>query len=359
MGELVSIRSRNTFVNAERAIAELSGEVHAARSPAASAITIAFDLPCDACGYNLRTLASTAVCPECGKDVGESRRKYEAKRDELAHLRSCDATWLRAMHRGVALSFNLWLWSASISLLVAFVRLDALRWGNLFTQFVWMLAFVPIYVLGHFAAWQLLTNDRRWVSALLRVVLCLSLAALGAIFVNDMWDKFYRRTFGTLPPNWLLDDVQTFGTWAAFAWPVAIGATFFRLAQLAALSRLRWRAMFIAVYGVLSLSLSMLIAMSVRGRGAWNPLDVEVIQSLPGPTGTLPSLWIYSPAIGYEFIRMFTRPRWTSRWVLPALMLCGLALSLAVGIALRQVRSRIARTLRENLPASTSSIRAK
>jgi len=60
-----------------------------------SAGRVAGDFACLACGYNLRTLPSAGVCPECGTRVGRSLRG-----DRLSHS---DRAWLASISRALAL----------------------------------------------------------------------------------------------------------------------------------------------------------------------------------------------------------------------------------------------------------------
>jgi len=53
---------------------------------------VAVDLPCVACGYNLRTLRVDSVCPECAAPVERSFRQV--------HLRWADAGWVGTLAGG-------------------------------------------------------------------------------------------------------------------------------------------------------------------------------------------------------------------------------------------------------------------
>jgi hypothetical protein len=64
------------------------------------------DLPCRSCGYNLRTLATNGLCPECATPIASSLR------GDL--LREADPNWLRQMHTGCKLEYGA-IWAAWIS----------------------------------------------------------------------------------------------------------------------------------------------------------------------------------------------------------------------------------------------------
>jgi len=51
------------------------------------------DLPCIACGYNLRGMTDTTMCPECGVAVGRSMRGD--------FLRFCDPRWVGQLAKGM------------------------------------------------------------------------------------------------------------------------------------------------------------------------------------------------------------------------------------------------------------------
>src|SRR5512143_3355421 len=56
---------------------------------------VCVDVPCDACGYNLRTLQATGTCPECGAAVLDSIRSDD--------LRYAPANWVRRLGWGATL----------------------------------------------------------------------------------------------------------------------------------------------------------------------------------------------------------------------------------------------------------------
>src|SRR5690349_6118053 len=59
--------------------------------------TIDWDMPCAACGYNLRSQSSDSRCPECGQSI---RRTLH--RDALAYA---DLVWLRKLRLGTQVVF--------------------------------------------------------------------------------------------------------------------------------------------------------------------------------------------------------------------------------------------------------------
>ena len=100
---------------------------------------ITTDIPCISCGYNLRTLAVSARCPECGQPV-ESTTRYA--------LVFANPTWLKALRDGAAIL----AWTP-----VALFGVDLLAVG------AWLLArynhadmttllIVLLVALAHFAA---------------------------------------------------------------------------------------------------------------------------------------------------------------------------------------------------------------
>jgi hypothetical protein len=65
--------------------------------PDAAAPVISCDLTCVGCGYNLRTLARDALCPECATPVEQSCRAPD--------LDAASPAWLRRIRRGYLLLF--------------------------------------------------------------------------------------------------------------------------------------------------------------------------------------------------------------------------------------------------------------
>jgi hypothetical protein len=72
---------------------------------------IAADMSCTICGYNLRGLVPSKVCPECGTPIGRSVHGNL--------LRFAEPEWLTKLHLGV----RLMLWGILISILVGAISL--------------------------------------------------------------------------------------------------------------------------------------------------------------------------------------------------------------------------------------------
>jgi hypothetical protein len=83
-------------IQAEAQPTHASSAAHPAPGqPGTTAGTIDLDRPCLACGYNLRGLSPSSVCPECGSSVARSLQGNL--------LRFSGAEYLRQLHRGVFL----------------------------------------------------------------------------------------------------------------------------------------------------------------------------------------------------------------------------------------------------------------
>ncbi len=101
---------------AHPALAEALRAIHEADHPplppawltdeAGAPVAVPVDLPCVACGYNLRALATDGRCPECGEPIPHSLRGDR--------LRFSDYRWLGRLARGARLGF----WAVLVMLLV-------------------------------------------------------------------------------------------------------------------------------------------------------------------------------------------------------------------------------------------------
>jgi hypothetical protein len=80
----------------------------------AAAVTVAGDILCRTCGYNLRSLSPESLCPECGTRVEFSLRGNL--------LRFSDPQWLRHVALGLAMQF-FGLVTATISTIVYFSKM--------------------------------------------------------------------------------------------------------------------------------------------------------------------------------------------------------------------------------------------
>ena len=68
---------------------------------------IAKDLDCLGCGYNLRTMESSGVCPECGTEVMRSIRG--------GFLKYATPQWVQSLASGMD-----WVWYAVVAFLLQF-----------------------------------------------------------------------------------------------------------------------------------------------------------------------------------------------------------------------------------------------
>ncbi len=68
------------------------------------------DLPCVRCGYNLRTLAIDAVCPECGHSVGRSARTFRKRRRRRLWL----SPWFAVVVAGWCAVIHFLLWVVAV-----------------------------------------------------------------------------------------------------------------------------------------------------------------------------------------------------------------------------------------------------
>jgi hypothetical protein len=102
--------------------------------------TVLKDTPCRSCGYNLRTLARKAICPECATPVAESMLSH--------HLRDADPGYLIRLFAGLRISQGtLWLY-----VVAAF-------FGLTHTPLVWRVASVVASGVLLLGTWLLTTPD--------------------------------------------------------------------------------------------------------------------------------------------------------------------------------------------------------
>ncbi len=85
-----------------------------AMSPPTSTEAIKYDLSCPRCGYNLRGLSPTGMCPECAQAI------RFALREKL--LRYADPNWIRAIRLGVVCEMS-WLVGLPVMLIVSPINL--------------------------------------------------------------------------------------------------------------------------------------------------------------------------------------------------------------------------------------------
>ena len=100
---------------------------------------IDLDLPCVACGYNLRTGLPDGTCPECGASVSQSIVR--------SRLHFADPVWLRRLAWG-AVCMAVWIGLDFAARVVGFV---ALRFGATtpaWVYFTYHLVFVAVVIFG-------------------------------------------------------------------------------------------------------------------------------------------------------------------------------------------------------------------
>lgn len=88
-----------------------------------AAPTVEFDMPCVGCGYNLRSIVTSGICPECGAAVADS----------FAHgwLVFADRGWLETLRGGFAKI--LWLFPAGFAAYIALILIFMLAVGSVFS----------------------------------------------------------------------------------------------------------------------------------------------------------------------------------------------------------------------------------
>lgn len=102
-----------------------------------SAAVIDDDRPCIHCGYNLRSLSTDGLCPECGSPVAHSFRGW--------HLRHADPAWLDRIHLGAAL--RLWSITAGLVAMICIAILTMLGMSGLAMPMGWLMPPIAIVLL--------------------------------------------------------------------------------------------------------------------------------------------------------------------------------------------------------------------
>lgn len=162
--------------------------------------SVASDLLCIGCGYNIRTLAETAVCPECARPVTDSLR--------FPHLHLADVDWLRRLRRGtvlmaVAASLMAVLLSTLFVLEVTGVQ------SGLTTQAVLIATAILMSISWTGGIWLGTTSEpaasidnrrplSRWANRILAINSPILASVLAGIAVLQTMQPAWRR------PNWVV-----------------------------------------------------------------------------------------------------------------------------------------------------------
>lgn len=286
----------------DRSDCQLTGAANRFRSASTTAMgdtissTIDLDLPCAACGYNLKTLSRDGVCPECGASALASWDAYVFHHSELGQLRANGLPWLRAMRGGVTSGLLAWLLSfvgVYFGLSTNFFRPPRGIVGGI----CWLTPLITLYVVSCRAAWVLMTpRVRKHVSQISRTFLVVEICAVAFMFFNwrvvQFYGSFFYHRVGFRHDDFgLFGVVQSIGCYASLSWPFATTATFGRLTQLAWMARRRGVAVSLGMIGVLPAGLAAYISLMLASAGQPREESRTIAVYLVGPTGTLPALW--------------------------------------------------------------------
>lgn len=107
--------------------------------PVNNSAIIATNLPCAFCGYNLRSLESNGLCPECGQDISTSIRG-----DFLIHEPS---PWLARLVSGTTILLVSSLLFLLFSLIMVIAANSGLRWAPLYTWMRFLYLAIPLLEL--------------------------------------------------------------------------------------------------------------------------------------------------------------------------------------------------------------------
>lgn len=262
--------------------------------------TIDADVPCMRCGYNLRTLPRDGACPECGTSITETLRHHVIRDSELGRLRLLGDPWLQAMRRGLDGTIAAWFAGASIIvLLTGGISMYTAVGGSLY-----LLPFVASFVVSCRAAWHIAEpRYARGVAPWIRTLLVVDVAALGLLFLNVKWARYYGHYLPALQD--VPDDAwrypQTLGELAMIAWPIATAYTTARMTRLAWIGRRRDAAAILALVGTLTTGVHASLAFGFNAYRTSVPSSSEFAAYLLGPSGVVPALWLALFAIVADF----------------------------------------------------------
>jgi hypothetical protein len=107
---------------------------------------VAWDVPCQGCGYNLRGLPAAGQCPECGAPAAASLRGNL--------LQFSRPEWIRQLSRGARLS----MWGAGLTLLTAVVGIPVLIFTRR-ARGLFQLVMIVGRVVGWTGGWLLTEPD--------------------------------------------------------------------------------------------------------------------------------------------------------------------------------------------------------
>ena len=176
---------------------------------------IPFDLPCFGCRYNLRTLAASAVCPECGIPI---RRTLEH-----GWLLFADPAWLRRLRGGLSqLLLTLLVWPIGIAVIVTYAVFAAADEPDPIVMAVmtWSIGVVFI-ALWLFGVWRVTTpepatNSGRGPARLGTWIRALHVLALVAFAATFYISSGFEETPSPAVIDWLRNLGPAAVTWMAY-----------------------------------------------------------------------------------------------------------------------------------------------
>lgn len=153
------------------------------------------DVPCIGCGYNLRTLARSAICPECARPVMDSLH--------WRNLHLADVRWLARLHRGTALMGVAAVFMTAVLMLVVF---NAMFGGTIYIELGLMGGFTLMTFFWVAGVWVGMAAEPvlrtraglRWANRLLAAA---SLPCIGVLVTYWVLTKWFSP--GLYLPNWL------------------------------------------------------------------------------------------------------------------------------------------------------------